>query len=379
MRAAVLFQENHPLEVVEVDLAEPGPGEVRVRLAATGLCASDWHTMTGAIPSPTPSVLGHEGAGVVSSVGDGVRRVAPGDHVVLSWVPSCGHCRYCESGRPNLCATATPALLAGTLVSGARRLSHRGSPLYHYSFLSTFAEETVVDEAACVKIRKDVSLSVAALVGCAVTTGYGAVVNRARVEPGSTVVVLGAGGVGLSAVMAAGCSGARHVLAVEPEFSKRQLASEVGATHVVDPGGEDVAGLVRSLSGGEGADVVIEAAGRPELVAEAFGLTRRGGTVVCVGVPPVGAVVSLPGPDLVRHEKVVTGSLYGSCRPHSDMPRILDLYAEGRLPLDRLVTRTYALEEINAGFADLVSGRLARGVVALAEAPGGDARRPGGG
>ena len=368
MRAAVLFEENKPLEVVEVDLADPGPGEVRVRLAATGLCASDWHTMTGAIPSPTPSVLGHEGAGVVVSVGQGVRRVAPGDHVVLSWVPNCGYCRYCETGRPNLCATATPALLAGTLVSGARRLSHRGLPLYHYSFLSTFAEETVVDEAACVVVRDDVPLSVAALVGCAVTTGYGAVVNRARVGPGATVLVFGAGGVGLSAVMAARASGARHVVAVEPEATKRSLALEVGATHAVDPSSEDVGGTVRALTDGEGVDVAIEAAGRVELVGVAFGLTRRGGTIVCVGVPAVGSTVSLPGPDLVRHEKVVTGSLYGSCRPRTDMPRILDLYAEGRLPLDRLVTRTYTLDDINTGFSDLVSGRLARGVVVFPDA-----------
>lgn len=371
MRAAVLFAEKQPLEVVDVELSGPGPGEVRVRLTATGICASDWHTMTGAIPSPTPSVLGHEGAGVVEAVGDGVRRVEPGDHVVLSWVPNCGSCRYCESGHPNLCATAMPALLAGTLVSGARRLSHKGEPLYHYSFLSTFAEEVVVDEAACVKVREDVPLSVAALVGCAVTTGYGAVVNRARVEAGSTVVVFGAGGVGLSAVMAARLSGARHIVAVEPEATKRSLALDLGATHAVDPSIDDVSDVVRGLTGGDGADVAIEAAGRTELTELAFGLTRRAGTIVCVGVPAVGATVALPGPDLVRHEKVVTGSLYGSCRPHVDMPRILDLYAEGRLPLDRLVTRTYALDDINAGFTDMVAGRLARGVVdfALAASP----------
>ena len=367
MKAAVLFAENRPLDVVDVDLASPGPGEVRVRLAATGICASDWHTMTGAIPSPTPAVLGHEGAGVVDAVGAGVSSVAPGDHVVLSWVPSCGHCRYCQDGRPNLCSVAAPALLAGTLVSGARRLAYHGDPLYHYSFLSTFAEEVVVDEASCVPIRPDVPLSIAALVGCAVMTGYGAVVNRARVQAGSTVVVFGAGGVGLSAVMAAALSGARHVVAVDPVAAKRQLAAGVGATHAVDPAETDVDALVRSLTGGDGADTAIEAAGRTELVAQAFAVTRRAGTIVCVGVPSADASVALPGPDLVRHEKIVTGSLYGSCRPRIDMPRILDLYADGRLPLDRLVTRSYDLDDINTGFKDMLSGQLARGVVTFGD------------
>lgn len=363
MRAAVLFGENQKLEVVDVDLADPGPGEVRVRLGASGICASDWHTMTGAIPSPTPAVLGHEGAGVVAAVGEGVRRIKVGDHVVLSWVPNCGYCRYCESGRPNLCSTAMPALLAGTLVSGARRLSYQGEPLYHYSFLSTFAEETVVDEAACVKIRDDVPLSVAALVGCAVTTGYGAAVLRGKTRPGDTVVIIGAGGVGLSAVMGARLAGARHVVAVDPEATKRAWATELGATHAVDPNTEDVEALVRSLTDGDGADVAIESAGRSELVTKAFELTRRGGTIVCVGVPKVGSMASFHGPDLVRHEKIVTGSLYGSCEMHVDMPRILDLYADGRLPIDKLVSETYTLADINLGFEDMNAGRLARGVV----------------
>jgi NDMA-dependent alcohol dehydrogenase len=367
MRAAVLFREKEDLQVVDVDLAPPGPSEVTVRLAASGICASDWHTMTGAIPSPTPSVLGHEGAGVVEAVGDRVQAVAPGDHVVLSWVPSCGRCRYCEAGRTNLCSVAAPALLAGTLVSGARRLAHRGAPLYHYSFLSTFAERTVVDEASCVPIRDDIPLSIAAPVGCAVMTGYGAVVNRARVEPGATVVVFGAGGVGLSAIMAAALSGAQEIVAVDPMSWKRELALQVGATQAVDPQHADVAAFVRGLTGGDGADVAIEAAGRAELVTQAFTVTRRAGTIVCVGVPPAGADVVLPGPDLVRHEKIVTGSLYGSCRARTDMPKILDLYASGRLPLDRLVTRTYRLDDINAGFRDMVAGHLARGVVTFGE------------
>jgi len=369
VKAAVLFAPQEDLRIVDVELAPPGPREVQVRIGASGVCASDWHTMTGAIPSPVPCVLGHEGAGVVTAIGDGVTAVAPGDHVVLSWVPACGRCRYCESGRPNLCATAAPALLAGTLVSGVRRLSLNGEPLYHYSFLSTFAESVVVDEACCIPVRSDVPFQVAALVGCAITTGYCAVTNRARVSPGSTVLIFGAGGVGLSAIMAARLSGARQIIAVDPVAGKRDLAMRLGATHPLDPAATDVLSVVRSLTAGQGADYAIEAAGRPELVTMAFEATARGGTIVSVGIPAATATVALPGPDLVRHEKVVTGSLYGSCRPRQDMPAILDRYADGDLPLDLLVSRTYQLQDINEAFRDMLAGELARGVIDLSASP----------
>lgn len=369
MKAAVLFAPQEDLRIVEVDLAPPGPREVHVRIGASGVCASDWHTMTGAIPSPVPCVLGHEGAGVVTATGEGVTAVTAGDHVVLSWVPACGHCRYCESGRPNLCATAAPALLAGTLVSGGRRLSLNGDPLYHYSFLSTFAESAVVDEACCIPVRRDVPFTVAALVGCAITTGYCAVTNRARVRPGSTVLISGAGGVGLSAIMAARLSGARQIIAIDPVPRKRDLAVRLGATHTLDPRASDVLSEVRSLTGGQGTDFAIEAAGRPELVTLAFEATARGGTIVSVGIPAATATVALPGADLVRHEKVVTGSLYGSCRPRQDMPAILDRYADGDLPLDLLVSRIYQLEEINEAFRDMLAGELARGVIDLSASP----------
>lgn len=363
MKSAVLFAIGEPLRLIDVDLAPPGPGEVRVKVAASGICASDWHTMTGAIPSPAPAVLGHEGAGVVTAIGAGVTSVVPGDHVVLSWVPACGRCRLCERGRPNLCSVAAPALLAGTLVSGERRLSYRGEPLFHYSFLSTFAEETVVDEAACVRIRSDVPLSVAALVGCAVMTGYGAVVNRAKVEVGSTVLIYGAGGVGLSAVMAAALSGAQRVIVADPVAAKREMALQLGATHTLDPAADDVVEAVHSLTAGDGADYAFEAAGRTELVEQAFDAARRGGIIVAIGVPAPTAQVTLPGPNLVRHEKIITGSLYGSCRPHQDMPQVLDLYASGKLPLDRLITKIYPLEEINTALDDMNAGKLARGVI----------------
>jgi S-(hydroxymethyl)glutathione dehydrogenase/alcohol dehydrogenase len=362
MRAAVLHEHRRPFTIEELDLAPPGPAEVEVRLHASGVCRSDWNTVTGDTPSPLPAVLGHEGAGVVASVGPGVESVAPGDHVVLSWLPACGRCRYCTSGRLTLCDVAAPALLAGTLLDGTTRLSLDGRPVHHYSFLSTFAERTVVPEASCVRIREDAPFTVAALVGCAITTGCGAVLNRARVGAGSSLAVFGAGGVGLSAIMAARLAGATTIVAVDPAAPRRGVALELGATHAVAP--DEAQEAIADLTGA-GADHAIESSGAPGAVAAAFRAVRRGGTLVCVGIPPESAVVELPGAALVRDEKVVTGSLYGSCRPHTDMPMLLDLYLEGRLPLDRLVGATYPLDEIDRAFADLRDGGGVRTLIDL--------------
>lgn len=363
MRAAVLREVNRPLTIEEVELAAPGPGEVEVRLSAAGVCHSDWNVVTGATTNPLPAVLGHEGAGIVASVGEDVKAVAEGDHVVLSWLPSCGRCFYCTLGRPVLCDVATADMFRGTLPGGELRLSLDGRPVYHYSYLSAFAERCVVPEGCCVRVRADAPFEVAALVGCAVMTGFGAVVNRARVQPGSTVAVFGAGGVGLSAVMGAKLAGAAAVVAVDPVPFKRETALALGATHAADPGSDDVLGLLRDLTDGRGADVAVDSAGVPGLVAEAYASVRRGGTIVAVGIPPVGATTDLPGTALPREEKVVTGSFYGSCRPQVDMPLVIDLFMDGRLPLDRLVTRTYRLEEINDAFAAMNAGEVARGVV----------------
>jgi NDMA-dependent alcohol dehydrogenase len=363
VRAAVLRAVGELLAIEEVELAPPGPGEVLVTLAACGVCHSDWNVISGATPNPLPAVLGHEGAGVVEEVGEGVEAVALGDHVVLSWLPACGRCFYCLRGRPVLCDVAMADMFRGTLPGGVLRLSLDGEPLYHYSYLSAFAERCVVPEGCCVRIRKDAPLDVAALVGCAVMTGFGAVVNRARVEPGSAVVVFGAGGVGLSAVMGARLAGARTIVAADPVAFKRETALELGATHSVELGAARE--LLRELTDGRGADVAVDTAGVPGIVAQAYDSVRRGGTVIAVGIPPVGATADLPGPGLPREEKVVTGSFYGSCRPQADMPLVLDLFMEGRLPLDRLVTRTYRLDEVNEAFAAMNAGEVARAVVAL--------------
>ena len=365
MLAAVLYATNEPLRVEELELAPPGPGEVCVRIEASGVCHSDWNAIAGDSIVPLPTVLGHEGAGVVAGTGEGVEAVAPGDHVVLSWMPSCGRCFYCRRGRPNLCEAALPGFFSGTLFDGAIRLSQNGRPVYHYSFLSTFAERAVVPEASCIPIRRDVPLTVAAIVGCAVMTGVGAVINRARVEPGSTAVVFGAGGVGLSVVLGCRLAGAGAIVAVDPVASKRALALELGATHAVDPLVEDAGDAAQDLTDGRGADYAFVAAGVPALFVRAFAATRRAGTVVCIGLPPEGAEAAFPATALVREEKIVTGSLYGTCRDREDMPRLLDLYMAGRLDLDRLITRTYPLEDINTAFADMNAGAVARGVLDL--------------
>ena len=363
MRAAVLREINGPLAVEDVDLADPGPGEVAVRLAASGVCHSDWNVITGATPNPLPAVLGHEGAGIVEAVGEGVTDVSEDDHVILSWLPSCGTCFFCLQGRGVLCDMAMADMFEGTLPGGSLALSRNGTPLYHYSFLSTFAEQCVVPASCCVLIRRDAPLEVAALVGCAVMTGYGAAVLRARVEPGSTAVVYGAGGVGLSSILGCKLAGARVIVAADPVPFKRETALSLGATHAVDPRSEDVPGLVRELTDGRGADYAFDTAGAPGVVAQAYAAVRRGGIVVAVGIPPVGETADIPAPSLPREEKVVTGSFYGSCRPQVDMPLVVELYMEGKLDLDALITRTFALDEINEAFAAMITGEVARGVI----------------
>ena len=363
MRAAVLRETGGPLSVEDVELADPGSGEVTVRLAASGVCHSDWNVVTGATPNPLPAVLGHEGAGVVEAVGAGVTEVAEGDHVILSWLPACGKCFYCVAGRGVLCDVAMADMFEGTLPGGTLALSQNGESLYHYSYLSTFAERCVVAESCCVPVRRDAPLPVAALVGCAVMTGFGAAVLRAQVAPGSAAVVYGAGGVGLSAILGCKLAGARTIVAADPVRFKRQTALALGATHALDPSAEDVPAALRELTDGRGADYAFDTAGAPGVVAQAYEAVRRGGTVVAVGIPPVGATADLPAPSLPREEKVVTGSFYGSCRPRVDMPLVVDLYMEGRLDLDALVSRTYPLAEINEAFAAMNGGEVARAVI----------------
>ena len=366
IRAAVLEQTGGPHRIQELDLAAPGPNEVLVRLRATGVCHSDFNAIDGTAETRCPAVLGHEGAGVVEAVGPGTTRVAVGDHVALSWAPSCGECAECLRSLPQLCSTAWPAMGTGGLMDGTTRLSRDGEPVYHYSFLSTFAEATVVPENCCVAIPRDVPFDVAGLVGCAVTTGVGAVWRTAQVRPGDRVAVIGCGGVGISALMAAVATGAEPVIAVDTAPGKLDVARSFGATQGVLWAGsaETTAEAVREASGG-GVDYAIEATGRPEAMLAAFLSTRARGAAVLIGIPRADAVLTLPALSIPRMERRVLGSIYGSSRPERDFPLTLDLYRSGRLPLDRLVSHRLPLDGIEEAFTLMRSGGALRVVLDL--------------
>ena len=366
IRAAVLEQTGGPHHVQELDLAPPGPNEVLVRLRATGVCHSDFNAIDGTAETRCPAVLGHEGAGVVEAVGPATTRVAVGDHVALSWAPSCGACAECLRDLPQLCSTAWPAMGTGGLLDGTTRLSRDGEPVYHYSFLSTFAEACVVPENCCVPIPRDVPFDVAGLVGCAVTTGVGAVWRTAQVRPGDRVAVIGCGGVGLSALMAAVAVGAEPVIAVDAAPAKLDVARSFGATDGVLWAGSAVgtAEAVREASGG-GVDYAIEATGRPEAMLAAFLSTRARGAAVLIGIPREDAVLPLPALSIPRMERRVLGSIYGSSRPERDFGRTLDLYRSGRLPLDRLVSHRLPLDAVEDAFALMRSGEALRVVLDL--------------
>ena len=366
IRAAVLERTGGELAVQDVDLAPPGPGEVLVRLAASGVCHSDQNAIDGTAATPCPAVLGHEGAGIVEALGDGVTGVAVGDHVTLSWAPSCGRCAECIRDLPQLCQAAWPAMGAGALLDGTTRLSRDGEPIHHYSLISTFAEACVVPERSCVVIPKDVPFDVAGLVGCAVTTGVGAVWNTARVRPGDRVAIVGCGGVGLSALLGAVAAGASEIVAVDLSEAKLAVARELGATQgVLWAGGPDeTAAAVRQATGG-GVDYAIEATGRPEAMTAAFLSTRNRGAAVLIGIPREDAVLSVPALTIPRMERRILGSIYGSARPERDFITILDLYRRGRLPLDRLVSHRLPLERIDEAFALMHAGEARRAVLEL--------------
>jgi Zn-dependent alcohol dehydrogenase len=366
IRAAVLEQTGGPIEVTELDLGDPGPGEVLVRLHASGVCHSDENAIDGTAETRCPAVLGHEGAGVVERVAAGVTRVAVGDHVALSWAPSCGTCSECLRELPQLCSTAWPAMATGGLLDGTTRLSHNGEPVYHYSFISSFAEACVLPERSCVPIPKGVPFDVAGLVGCAVTTGVGAVWRTAGVRPGDRVAVIGCGGVGLSAVLAAATAGAETILAVDVNAQKVTEAEAFGATGgiVVSTSPEETAAAVVEASAG-GVDYAIEATGRTDAMLTAFLSTRPHGAAVLIGIPREDAVLSLPALSIPRMERRVLGSLYGSSRPERDFVTILALYRRGLLPLDRLISHRLDLDDLDRAFELLRSGEALRVVIDL--------------
>ena len=366
IRAAVLEETGGSMTIQELELAPPRAGEVLVRLKASGVCHSDQNAIDGTAATRCPAVLGHEGAGVVEAVGEGVGSVRVGDHVALSWAPSCGRCSECLRELPQLCAAAWPAMGEGGLLDGTSRLSRDGEPVYHYSLISSFAEACVVPERSCVVIPKDVPFEIAGLVGCAVTTGVGAVWNTAKTRPGDRVAVVGCGGVGLSALLGAVAAGAAQVVAVDVSEAKLEVARELGATATVLWAGspEATAEAVREASDG-GVDAAIEATGRVEAMLAAFLSTRNRGAAVLIGIPREDAVLSLPALSIPRMERRVLGSIYGSSRPERDFPLILDLYRRGRLPLDALVSHRLPLERIDEAFAVMHAGEARRAVISL--------------
>ena len=358
MKAAVLYEYGAPLVIEELELDPPREGELLVRMAASGVCHSDLHTARGVHPTAVPTVLGHEGAGVVEEVGPGVTHVEPGDHVMLTWLPYCGRCRQCRRGRPNRCEDV--AWYDTTLADGTCRLHKDGQRIHHYN-TSSFAERSVVPAQTAIPVDPDLPLTELALMGCAVMTGVGAALNTAGVRPGDTAVVVGCGGVGLNVVQGCAIGGATTIVAVDIVQSKLELARELGATHAVDAGVEDPIESVRDLTGG-GADYAFEALGSPQTIELALQLTGRGGQAILVGMAPPDARIPVDALTLTVEERAVRGCWYGSCVPLRDFPILVDLYRSGRLRLDPLITRC-SLEDVNEAFRQIEAGSTARSVI----------------
>ena len=356
------YAHSRPLEIAELDLAPPGRGEVLVQIKAAGLCHSDLSVIDGSRPRPTPMALGHEAAGIVEAIGEGASDLQVGDHVVLVFVPSCGRCGPCASGRPALCEPGAKANAAGTLLSGERRLSFQSEPINHLLGVAAFATHAVVARESCVKIDPDLPLELAALFGCAVLTGVGAVVNTAKVEPGQSVAVVGLGGVGLSVVLGARLAGARQIIAVDLSDDRLAFATKVGATHTVNARSNDAVGEIRRIAG-NGVDVAFEMAGSVPALELAYAATARGGTTVTAGLPHAEKRMSLSPLALVAEERTLKGSYVGSSAPQRDVPRMIALFRAGRLPVDQLLTHRLDLSDINEGFDRLREGVGVRQVI----------------
>ena len=353
---------SHPLKVQDVELDGPRQGEVLVRIAAAGLCHSDLSVINGDRPRPLPMVLGHEASAVVEEVGPGVDDLVRGDHVVCVFVPSCGHCAPCSQGRPALCEPGAEHNGRGDLLTGGFRLHRAEMRVHHHCGVSCFAEYATVSRRSVIKVSRDVPMHIAALMGCAVLTGTGAVFNSDDVGPGSKTAIFGLGGVGLAAVMGAVAKGAEIVIAVDMLEPKLGLARELGATHAFNAADPDLVEKVREETKG-GVDVALEFAGSVNALELGYAITRRGGTTITAGLPSPSAILSLPAVSLVAEERTLRGSYLGSGVPSRDIPRFLGLYHRGRLPVDRLLTHRIRLDDINAGFDRLADGSAIRQVV----------------
>ena len=369
-RAAVLsamgaphpYADSRPLAIETVTLDAPGPGEVRVAIKAAGLCHSDLSVINGDRPRPMPMALGHEAAGVVEELGQGVTDLAVGDHVAMVFMPSCGHCNPCAEGRPALCEPGAAANGKGELLTGGKRIHHNEETLNHHLGCSAFADHAIVSRRSLVKIDAALSFEEAALFGCAVLTGVGAVVNTAKIRAGQSAVVVGLGGVGLASVLGALASGASPVIAVDLSEDKLALARTLGPVRTVNASDPDAVEQVRALTSG-GGDFVFEMAGSVRALEAAWKMTRRGGTTITAGLPPPDAALPVNVVSLVGEERTLKGSYIGTCVPSRDIPRYVALYREGRLPVDRLMSGTIPLDDINSGFDRLHAGEVVRLVV----------------
>ena len=357
MKAAVFREVNVPMEIEEVTVSKPGPREVLIRTKAAGICHSDMHFFNGSYPGKLPMVLGHESAGVVEQVGSDVHYVKPGDHVITCLSVFCGHCDQCLTGHLSLCQE--PEMSRGK--EEEPRISHNDQPLTPFAQLGSFAEMMLVHEHALVKVREDMPMDRAALIGCGVTTGIGAVIHTASVEPGSTVAVIGCGGIGLSAINGAALAGASRIIAVDMVASKLELARKFGATDLVDASDGEAIEKVRELTGG-GVHYSFEAIGLKTTAEQAFRMLRPGGTATVIGMIPPGQMVELHGVDFLA-EKKIQGSMMGSNRFRVDMPRFVDFYLQGKLHLDDMISNRIALSDINEGMAALETGEIARSVI----------------
>ena len=356
-KAAILLNYNEKLVVDEIDVQDPSEGEVRVKMRASGVCHSDLHAIKGDLPIPTPCVLGHEGSGTIEAIGKGVSGLKEGDDVILSWVPPCGTCSYCIAGTTHLCEAAQMAAILNS------RLAYKGQSLNSISGVASFSSYTTLPASGCIPIHNGTPHDVACLVGCGVMTGVGAAINTVEINAGQTVAVIGCGGVGLNVIQGAAIRGAGMIIAVDRVASKLELAKKFGATHVVNASDTTASAGIMALTNGSGVDWAFEVIGIADLITDCFMAIKRGGKVVVVGVPPMTSMVSVPGALLALAEKSLIGSLYGSANVRRDMPRMLDLYASGKLKLKELVSGTLPLERINDAFDAIKKGEVARTVI----------------
>jgi S-(hydroxymethyl)glutathione dehydrogenase/alcohol dehydrogenase len=364
-RAAVMTGIDQPLEIRDdVEVEAPRAGEIKIRMGASGVCHSDLSMQNGTMMAAAPIVLGHEGAGVVEEIGEGVSNLAPGDHVIVSWVPQCGDCFFCNRDQGYLCEGANAALASGGLLDGTTRFTSQGAPLFQMAASGTFSEVSIIPAIGAVKIPDDLDMKVAALIGCGVLTGTGAAMNTADIKKGDTVAVVGCGGVGLNVIQGARIKGAGEIIAVDMNETKLQMAKEFGATATVNASQSDPVSQVMEMTAQRGADVAFEVIGLQQTIDQTITMTRRGGQAILVGVPKMDAMVTVPAFfGVVLAEKTIKGCWYGSSNVQKDVPKLIDLYKKGELKLDELISRTISLDQVNEAFDAMKTGEVARTVI----------------